>query len=299
MKQKAILYIILAGILWGTSGVFVHYLAPYGFTPLQMTSVRALVSFFCILLYAFFRERTAFRIKPLHLLLFAGIGASLYFTSAFHYLSMQMTSVSTSIMLLYAAPIYVMVYSVLFLKEKLTLLKTVSVGCMLVGCCLVAGVIGGLKFDPLGMLLGVLGGVSYAIYNILTKIAMQKKITPITTTLYGFLFMSAISLFALEPAKLLSHACAAPAETFPLLLGLGICTFVIPYFLYTLAMRDLSAGTASALSVMEPMSATLFSVILLGESLDLFSVIGMLLILGSICMIGKAENDAAAKEQAA
>ena len=61
--------------------------------------------------------------------------------------------------------------------------------------------------------------------------------------------------------------------------------------LSSLAMKSLSAGTASALAVVEPMAATLFSVILFKEPLDLFSVIGIVLILGAIFMIGKAEKE--------
>ncbi len=291
MKKRAIFYIILAGIFWGTSGIFVHYLTPYGFTSFQMTGVRATVSFLCMLVYSCVRARSAFRIKPIYLLFFFGSGACLFFTASCYFLSMQMTSVSTAVVLMYTAPIYVMIFSVLFLKEKLTKLKLAAVLGMLIGCCLVSGIIGGLRFDAVGILFGALSGIAYAGYNILTKIMMQKKIAPASVTLYSFLFMSLISLFVLEPVKVVTNASAAPAVTIPLLLGLGICTFVVPYVLYTLAMKSLSAGTASALAVVEPMAATLFSVILFKEPLDLFSVIGIVLILGAIFMIGKAEKE--------
>ena len=60
MKNKAFLFIILAGILWGTSGIFVHYLAPLGFTSMQMTATRASVSFLCMLGYVLVRNRRLF-----------------------------------------------------------------------------------------------------------------------------------------------------------------------------------------------------------------------------------------------
>ena len=44
MKNKAFIYIIIAGLLWGTSGIFVHYLAPLGLSPLQMASIRGTVA---------------------------------------------------------------------------------------------------------------------------------------------------------------------------------------------------------------------------------------------------------------
>ena len=291
MKKAAILYIVLAGVLWGTSGIFVHYLSPYGFTSFQMTAVRAIVSFLCILVYALVKDRRLLRAKPLDLLISLGIGTSLFFTASCYYLSMQMTSVSTAVVLMYMSPIYVTIFAVLFLKERLTLKKLVAVLGMLVGCALVSGIVGGFSFDTAGLLIGIFSGVAYASYNILTKISVERRVDPITVTLYGFLFMSLISVFFFEPAKLLGAISVSPAVSIPLLLGLGIFTFVVPYFLYTLAMKHLAAGTASALAVVEPMAATLFSIVLFGERPDLFSIIGTLLILGAIFMIGKAEKE--------
>lgn len=292
MNKKAFVYIIIAGILWGTSGIFVHYLSPYGFTAFQMTGVRAIVSFLCIALYACIGNRRAFCIRLPQLLLFAGIGASLFFTAGCYYLSMQMTSVSTAVILMYLSPIYVTVFSALFLGEILTKRKLVAIAAMLIGCCLVSGIIGGLNFDAMGILVGLLSGVSYAAYSILTKIAMQKRIEPIAATLYGFLFMSLISLFVLEPSRLVTSIGTAPALTLPLLLGLGVFTFVVPYFLYTLAIKELSAGVASSLGIIEPMCATLFGVLLFREPMDIFSALGIVLILGATCWIGKAESTA-------
>ena len=291
MKKRAILFIVIAGICWGTSGIFVHYLAPYGFTSNQMTAVRALVSTLFILTYSLARDRSLFRIKPLHAFLLLGVGVSLFLTASFYYSAMQLTSVSTAVILMYAAPIYVMVFSIFVWKERLTSLRAVSIVCMLVGCCLVAGIANGFAFHVKGVLIGLLSGLTYALYNVLTKIAIQCKIKPISVTLYCFLFMSLISLFVLEPKRAAISISIAPETVIPLLLGLGICTFVIPYVLYTLAMKDLSAGTASALSIVEPMAATLFGVVILHQPLDWFSGIGIVLILGAIFLIGKAETE--------
>lgn len=291
MKKRAFLYIILAGICWGTSGVFVHFLAPYGFTSFQMTGVRASLSFICILLFALIRDRGAFHIKTSYLPLFLGLGVSLFFTGSCYFLSMQKTSVSTAVVLMYTAPIYVIIFSVLFLGEKLTKVKCAAIVSVLVGCGLVSGIVGGMKFDLIGILLGVASGVAYASYNILTKILVLKKIKPLTVTLYGFMFMSIISLTVLEPIKIVKNASVDPVFTVPMLIALGIVTFVMPYVFYTLGMKELSAGSASALSIVEPMSATLISVIFFKEKLTIFSVLGILLILFAIVIIGKTEKE--------
>ena len=87
-----------------------------------------------------------------------------------------------------------------------------------------------------------------------------------------------------------------PFPVIPLIIGMGIATFVTPYFIYTLAMRDLPAGTASALGIVEPMAATVFSVIFLDEKLSLLPEIGIALILAAVFMLGKAEGPEKAKK---
>ena len=161
---------------------------------------------------------------------------------------------------------------------------------MLAGCALVSGIIGGISFDILGIVLGILAGVSYATYNVVTKVALKKGINAVTATVYSFLVMAIVAISASKPHVIVEKAIDNPWPIIPLLIGLGIVTFVIPYFLYTLAMRDLPAGTASALGIVEPMAATVFSVIFLDEKLGWLPAIGIVLILAAVFALGKAED---------
>ena len=290
MKTRALIYIILAGALWGTSGVFVHFLAPYGITSVQMTAVRGTVSFLCLAGYALMKDRTLFRASRRELLLYACMGAAIFATATLYYTAMQLTSVATAVVLMYTAPIYVMIFSVLFLGESLSRGKMASVALMLVGCCLVSGIIGGLKFDLIGILLGVFTGIMYAVYNIVTKVAMKQGGRPVSATTYSFLTMGAIAIPFCGPGALVSAASQEPLVTVPLLIGLGIVTCVMPYFLYTLSMRHLSAGTATSLGIVEPMAATLYSVAFLKESIDVFQIIGIVLILLAVVFLSKEES---------
>jgi drug/metabolite transporter (DMT)-like permease len=146
-----------------------------------------------------------------------------------------------------------------------------------------------LKFDIIGILIGVLTSFIYAAYNILTKISMQKKLEPVTVTLYSFLFMSVISIAVCEPINLISNVAAAPMQTIPLCIGLGIVTFVLPYFMFTWSMKHLPAGIASALSVVEPMAATVFSAVMFFEIPDASSIGGIALILAAVYLLGRSE----------
>lgn len=61
-----------------------------------------------------------------------------------------------------------------------------------------------------------------------------------------------------------------------------------PYSLYTVSLKALSSGTVSALGIVEPLSATLFGTFLFGEKLTVWSVAGIVLILSSVVLLGKA-----------
>lgn len=287
MKRMAFTYIIIAGVLWGTSGIFVHYMAPYGFTSLQMTFLRSIVSFISMSLYILIFDKKLFKVKPKELLFFSLSGISFFGTSSCYYYSMQASSISTAVVLMYTAPLFIIIYSVGFLGEKLTKLKAITIFCMIIGCGLVSGIIGGLKFDLLGVIFGLLAGISYSAYNIFTKIAMKNKSNPFSATLYCFLFASMIGLIVCNPGGIPECVAPNPVLTLPLAIGMGICTCILPYFLYTLALKDIPAGTASALGIIEPMSATLFSIILFREPMDIYSVCGIILILGSVFLLSK------------
>ena len=289
MKNKAFIYIIIAGLLWGTSGIFVHYLAPLGLSPLQMASIRGTVAACFMVVYALIKDKNLFKINIKQLSLHISGGVAMYLTGSCYYSAIQASSVSTAVMLMYTAPIIVMIYSVIFLKEKLNTLKVISVILMFVGCCFVSGVIGGFEFSLSGILLGFASGFAYSAYNIFTKIQMKNKCNPISATMYCFIFMAITSMFVTPPSGIVNVAVNNPAYII-LMVGCGLCTSVIPYFLYTIALKILPAGTASSLAIIEPMSATLYSVLFLGEVLSIFSAVGIVLVVGSVFMLSKSEN---------
>ena len=290
MKRTAFFLIILAGVLWGTSGIFVHLLVPYGFSSAQMTFFRALVSALSILVCILLKRRSLLRVRADLLLLYAASGLGFFGTATGYFYSMQATSVSTAVMLMYTAPILVMLFSVLFFGEKLTVKKGVCVLAMFGGCILVSGGIGGLRFDLFGICIGLLSGISYSAYNILTKAAMRRGGDPTAATFYCFAFATGIAFFTCDPASLPARIALAPTQTTLLLLALGIFTCVLPYLLYSLSLKTLPAGTASALAIVEPMSATIFSVVLFHEPLDLSATVGILLILGAVTLLSKNES---------
>ncbi len=289
MNKKGLLYVTIASLLWGTSGIFVRFLTPLGFSSLQMTAMRALISSLGMAGYVFFKDKSLFKTNPRALLLFIGGGVSMYMTALFYYISMQESSIATAVVLMYTAPVFVMIYSVLFLGERFSPAKGVALFGMLIGCALISGIVGDAEFNAKGILFGALSGITYSIYNILAKIQMRQKNNPITTSLYCFVFMAVAAVSLGNVPGIISIVGQNPAGTLPLALGLGVVTCLLPYFFYTKAMEKLSAGIASSLGIMEPMAATVYSLVLFREPMGIYGAIGLVCILGSALLLSQSE----------
>lgn len=290
MKKSSFLFIILAGICWGTSGLFVNFLAPMGLSTLRMTNIRGVVAAVCMVVYALVADRKLFKMSKTDFILAISGGISIFLTSWSYFSSIQASSVATAVVLMYTAPVMVMAFSVGFLGEKLTKLKVVAVVLMLVGCALVSGIIGGAEMNFEGVLLGLSAGAAYSAYNIFTKLQMRRGSNPVSSSMYSFLGMGIVSLIVSNPAHTLSVATGSVTYALPLMIGLGICTCVLPYFLYTVALKNIPVGTASALSIVEPMSATIFSIMFLGEQLSIPSVAGVVMVIISVLLLSRAEK---------
>ncbi|MBR5236927.1 MAG: EamA family transporter [Clostridia bacterium] len=291
MKKLSLFYIILAGALWGTSGVFFTLLKTYSeLSPVQLSAIRNIVAGVAICVFFFLTSRKVFKTKLREVAIFAASGLFLFLTSTFYYCSMATASLSVAVILMYTAPVMVMVASVFLFGEKLTLLKAIAVLAVLAGCGLVTGIMGNARFSAVGIITGLLAGVSYASYNICTKWAMRRGNNPVTAAVYCFMFSAFFSIVTANPFALVGAVAQNPAPMIPLSLGVGVITSTLPYLFYTMGMKNLPAGTATALGSVEPMTATLLSVMVFHEVLTLPSLIGIFMILASVIILSLSKE---------
>ncbi len=289
--KKGLFLIVMAGIMWGTSCVFVNLFAPYGFSSAQMTTMRIGLSFVGMLLYCLIFNRRALRVDPRHIILFVICGITLFGTAAFYYEAMQLTSVATAVMLMYISPVPIMIISVLFLGEKFTGKKGIAVALMLVGCAFVAGVIGNFKPNTLGVIMGLLSAAAYTVYNVFTKMESRKKIDPVSSTLYTFLFATVCALIVCKPWEIPGLIAQNPLFLAPMFLVHSTVTCLLPYLLYSISLKRLSVGIASALSIIEPMSGALLGFLVYRDRLTPSTLLGIVLIVGSVFLLGISESD--------
>lgn len=284
MKKSAFFCIVIAGVLWGSSGLFSDWLTPFGFSPVQMTTFRGVVSTLFMLPFILFSNPKLLKVPKKEIIYLIGSGVSLFATAYTYFAAIKASSVSTAVILMYTAPVFVLIYSVLFLGEKLDFLKGMSIFLMIIGCALVSGIVGGMKFSLYGVLFGMASGISYSAYNILTKILTLHKVNTITVSNYNFIIMSIVGLIVSNPSEMLSLTAARP-DSIVIIIGLGLFTCILPYVFYNTGLSTIPAGTATALGIIEPLSATLLSVLFIGEKLTLPLIIGMLLIITAVVVL--------------
>ena len=285
--------ILLAGCFWGSMGIFVRRLTDYGFSSIQIVAIRVTLAalIFCILLLI--RDPAGFRISVKDIPLFLGLGfGSILFFTVCYFTAITMMPLSTAAILLYTSPIWIMLMSVLFFREKLTGRKLLALALAFAGCVLVSGVSGEGMTLP-GLLVGLGSGIGYGLYSILGTVALRRY-SPYTVTTYTFAFAALGSWLICRPADMLAKFAAAPdlpgLVFFSFLTAL--VTAVIPFLAYTLGLRTVEASRAGILATVEPLVATLIGVAVFSEPLTLLSGLGILLILAAVVLLnGKTESE--------
>ena len=288
------LLIILAGCFWGSMGIFVRRLTAFGFSSVQVVSIRVTLAalFFCALL--FIRDRSGFRISPRDLFLFLGLGfGSILFFTVCYFTAITMMPLSTAAILLDTSPIWIMLMSVLFFREKLNGKKLLALALAFAGCVLVSGISGeGITLS--GLLIGLGSGIGYGLYSILGTIALRKY-SPYTVTAYTFLFAAAGSWLISRPHDIAAKFAAAPDQVSLLLFCFltALVTAVFPFLAYTLGLRTVEASKAGILATVEPMVATLVGILVFSEPLTMLSGLGILLILSAVILLNQKEKHSA------
>ncbi len=280
------LLILLAGCFWGSMGIFVRKLTDAGFSSVQIVSIRVTLAalFFSALLFV--RDRSGFRISLRDLPLFLGLGfGSILFFTVCYFTAITMMPLSAAAILLYTSPIWIMLMSVLFFREKLDRRKLLALALAFAGCVLVSG-ISGEGITLAGLLTGLGAGIGYGLYSILGTVALRKY-SPYTVTAYTFMFAAAGSWLICSPADMVSKFAAAPDLAWLLFFCVltALVTAVIPFLSYTLGLRTVEASRAGILATIEPMVATLIGILVFSEPLTVFSGLGILLILGAVILL--------------
>ncbi|MBN2404348.1 MAG: EamA family transporter [Coriobacteriia bacterium] len=291
---------VLAATAWATGGLSAKWLfspvdattagwpfPPLGLEidPLLLSAARAMLSFVMLLVYLLIRRRGALKIGVRDvpfLALFGVAGLALVHFS--YFMTISLTGVATAILLEYLAPIIVLVFSVSFLKERLTWTLPGAVVLSIAGCALMVGVLGesGVAVPAEGLAWGLASAVFFAGYTLMGKYA-STRYSSWTLLTYGLGFAALFWVIYL----------GGPGDVIVLLSdpkGLGAVSFValvstiIPFGAFLKALQYIEATKASVTSTLEPVVAGIVAWWILGEVLTPLQLLGGALVIGAIML---------------
>jgi len=290
MKKLATLSVLAAGALWGLMGLFVRRLSAAGLTSLEITQLRITGGLFFTGLYLLLFRRALFRVRLRDLWCFAGTGiGSLLFFSYCYFRTILLTSLSTAGVLLYTAPVFVMLMSAVFFREKLTARTLAALAMAVAGCVLVSGVGTGEPLPARGLLLGLGSGLGYALYSIYGRCAINRGYGSLTITFYTFAFCAA-GCAPLCGWGRLASVMASDASLWLWALSLSFVTGFAAYLLYTWGLERIESSRASILASVEPVVGTLVGIFVYGEALRPAAAAGVALVLGAVAVLSARKS---------
>lgn len=269
---------VLSMLIFSTIGLFVRFIElPSGLIAM----CRGFIGVLFILLFLLITRKSislnAIR-KNLVLLLISGAAIGINWVLLFQ--AYSYTSVATATLCYYFAPIFLIIGSAVFMKEKLSGKKIICITIALIGMACISGVFSA-DFSPgniIGILLGLGAAVFYSSVIIINK--FLKDINAFDKTICQLFIASVIVL----PYYILFESSSVSKITnisILLIILVGILHTGAAYILYFNSIKNLSSQTVAVLSYIDPAAAVLLSSAILKEKMGVLSAIGAVLILAS------------------
>ena len=288
-QASARLQIILSMFIFGTIGILVHYIP---LPSAAIAAVRGVIGTLFLLLFMLVtKKKLSFLAIKKKLLLLCISGGAIGINWVLLFESYKYTSVSKATLCYYLAPVFVMIASPIFLRERLTAKKTVCIICALFGMVLVSGVLDS-GFDGvselLGIILGVLAAMVYA-----SVIIMNKKLGEIGSYDRTVIQLAAASVVVI-PYTLLAEDISVEVFTpltIVLIIVVGAVHTGLAYTLYFGAIKRLEAQSVAICSYIDPVVAIILSALILNEKMTVLGIIGSIMVLAStfVCEISFSE----------
>lgn len=258
-RYKAIFLLGGAALLWSTGGILIKLV---NWNSIAIAGMRSAIAAL-IMLAVIKKPRLTWSFNQV-------AGAVAYTVTLIAFVSAtKMTTAANAVLLQYTAPIYVALFGAWFLNEKTTFLDWITIAAVMGGMVLFfMDRMGGGSL--LGNIFAVSSGVSFAFMHLLMR--KQKDESPIDSIFLGNIFVAVVSLpfmFKSMPDPLSWGGLAA----------LGIIQIGIPYIMYSIAIKSVTALEAVLIPVIEPILNPVWVFLFVGEVPGAWSLIGGFIVL--------------------
>lgn len=299
--RRALLYLIVAGAAWGTAGAaasLVYRTSDLGAVALSFWRCAAGL---VVLLAArpLLRPRAATttvlvpapglpRRRVLRSTVM-GLGLALFQTAYFAAVSDTGLAVAT-VVTLGAGPVLIALGARLTLGERLGRGGVLAVAGALAGLGVLFAGSGGSAVHPRGVLLALLSAAGYSAMTLLTRRWGRDGEADASATTVGAFAVTALCLLPFALVEGLVPHSAEPLRVVALLAYIAAVPTALAYALYFAGAAVVRSATVSVIMLLEPVSAAVLAVGLLGERLTATTLTGTSLMLASVAGLALAET---------
>ena len=274
--KKSYLKYISALFIFGSNGIVASYIHLNSYEIVFLRTLIASIFLLCVFLLS--KRKLEVLENKMDFLYLVALGVTTGVSWIFLYQAYAEIGVSLATLIYYCGPIIIILLSPFVFKESLNIYKILGSVVIFIGMILTNGnqcSNAGLSF---GLVCGIFAALTYSILIIFAK--QVKVVSGIEYTLIQ-LISCLITVGIYLTIKQGPYIPNLMQNIFPVLF-LGIVNTGIGCCLYFSAIKELSAGSVAICGYLEPLSALLFSALLLSERLSFIQIIG------AICIIGGA-----------
>ena len=262
---SAALLTFAAGLSWSFTGMFTKLVAWSSFT---LVGVRALIALLILGL-----ARGSFRVRPNKGMWASAVGVTV--TSVLFLSAARLTTAANAIVLQYTASVFIILYMLIFKKQRPLKSEMVAAMFVLLGVCLcfAGGMEGG---RLLGNILGLCSGVTFSVMFLANRYSGND---PLDGIYFGTLASCPFALSVFFDPNF--------SPTLPQLscgLGLGVCLGLGYLFLALGARRGISPVASCIISNVEPVLNPIWVFLAVGENPGVYSIAGALIVLLAVTL---------------
>lgn len=270
--------IFLTVLCWAFAANVAFGLFTAGINPLELAAVSAIIATFGLTVLHSFGGRG--ETKPMTLKQFA-LGLVLVFLVAADYVAIQQLPVAIAIVLLFTAPILVVLWTAFATRRIPSRSVLIALVVSILGVVLVSKLLESNleQVNWFGVGIGLTTAVCFAAYIILSEqLAGTGETIGILLKTYAVasLFWLAYQFTQGLPLNLLT------ADHFPKVLVVGIVGNLLPYLLFLWSIQRVPAERAAIVATLEPVVAAILAWLWFGQTLTLLQIIGGVLIIVAV-----------------
>jgi drug/metabolite transporter (DMT)-like permease len=273
--------------MWGSMGILQKLAYAYGILPGPLIALRLLISSATLFPILILIDRSSLRISKKDVVPFLVFGAIAVAAQRVTYAyGVYYTTPTITAVTFYTYPAFVTLSAWAFLKEKITWREVSAIILTFIGVAFVVRAYepSMLTLDLSGMVFGLGSSLCFVLYFIMTK-QFRMRYTGLTVTMYaeGIGALTLLPFIYVSIPEIMTY----PLQLWVIILAIAWILSLLGYLLYSYSLKYVKASKGSILSVLEPLSAALFSALILGESLESLQILGVALALAGVILLSQ------------